>query len=65
LNSSHLTGCRRGAAGGTAADPVLSLISGAMRSEAALVGNLVVSITVQQVARTGVARLTNGRRGWQ
>ena len=35
---------------------VLSLISGATMPEAALVGNLVASITVQQLATTGVAR---------
>ena len=35
---------------------VLSLISGATMPEAALIGNLVASITVQQLATTGVAR---------
>ena len=45
-----------GAGDSVTAGMVLSLISGATMPEAALVGNLVASITVQQLATTGVAR---------
>lgn len=45
-----------GAGDSVTAGMVLSLISGATMPEAALVGNLVASITVQKLATTGVAR---------
>lgn len=45
-----------GAGDSVTAGMVLSLISGATMPEAALIGNLVASITVQQLATTGVAR---------
>lgn len=45
-----------GAGDSVTAGIVLSLTSGATMPEAALVGNLVASITVQQLATTGVAR---------
>ncbi len=45
-----------GAGDSVTAGMVLSLISEATMTEAALVGNLVASITVQQLATTGVAR---------
>lgn len=45
-----------GAGDSVTAGMVLSLISGAGMPEAALIGNLVASITVQQLATTGVAR---------
>src|SRR5262245_19851401 len=45
-----------GAGDSVTAGMVLSLISGATMPDAALVGNLVASITVQQLATTGVAR---------
>lgn len=44
---------------------VLSLISGATMPEAALIGNLVASITVQQLATTGVARPEELLPGWR
>lgn len=44
-----------GAGDSVTAGMVLSLISGATMPEAALVGNLVASITVQQLATTGIA----------
>ncbi len=45
-----------GAGDSATAGAVLALCSGATLPEAALVGNLVASITVQQLATTGVAR---------
>jgi bifunctional ADP-heptose synthase (sugar kinase/adenylyltransferase) len=45
-----------GAGDSVTAGMVLSLLSGATMPEAALVGNLVASLTVQQLATTGVAR---------
>ena len=45
-----------GAGDSAAAGAVLALAAGATLAEAALVGNLVASITVQQLATTGVAR---------
>jgi len=45
-----------GAGDSVTAGMVLALISGATMPEAALIGNLVASITVQQLATTGIAR---------
>jgi sugar/nucleoside kinase (ribokinase family) len=45
-----------GAGDSATAGTVLALASGASLPEAAVVGNLVASITVQQLATTGVAR---------
>ncbi len=45
-----------GAGDSVTAGMMLALISGATLSEAALIGNLVASITVQQLATTGIAR---------
>ena len=45
-----------GAGDSTTAGAVLALASGAEPAEAAMIGNLVASITVQQLATTGVAR---------
>jgi bifunctional ADP-heptose synthase (sugar kinase/adenylyltransferase) len=45
-----------GAGDSFTAGAVLSLASGASLAEAALVGNLVASVTVRQLATTGVAR---------
>ncbi len=45
-----------GAGDSAAAGAVLALAAGANLPEAALVGNLVASITVQQLATTGTAR---------
>jgi sugar/nucleoside kinase (ribokinase family) len=45
-----------GAGDSAAAATVLALTAGATLAEAALIGNLVASITVQQLAVTGVAR---------
>lgn len=45
-----------GAGDSVTAGAVIALISGATMPEAALMGNLVASITVQQLATTGVAR---------
>ncbi len=45
-----------GAGDSASAGAVLALCAGAELSEAALVGNLVASITVQQISTTGVAR---------
>jgi rfaE bifunctional protein kinase chain/domain len=45
-----------GAGDSTTAGTVLALASGAALPEAALIGNLVASITIQQLATTGVAR---------
>jgi len=45
-----------GAGDSTTAGAVLALAAGATLAEAALVGNLVASITIQQLATTGVAR---------
>ena len=45
-----------GAGDSGTASAVLALASGAALAEAALVGNLVASITVQQLATTGTAR---------
>ena len=45
-----------GAGDSATAGAVISLASGATLSEAALIGNLVASITVQQLATTGTAR---------
>ena len=45
-----------GAGDSVTAGMMLALISGATLPEAALIGNLVASITVQQLATTGIAR---------
>jgi len=45
-----------GAGDSATAGAVISLASGASLAEAALVGNLVASITVQQLATTGTAK---------
>ena len=45
-----------GAGDSATAGAVLALCAGATAAEAALVGNLVASITVQQLATTGTAR---------
>jgi sugar/nucleoside kinase (ribokinase family) len=45
-----------GAGDSATAGTVLALATGATLPEAAVVGNLVASITVQQLATTGVAR---------
>ena len=45
-----------GAGDSATAGTVLALCAGATLPEAALIGNLVASITVQQLATTGVAR---------
>ncbi len=45
-----------GAGDSATAGAVLALTAGATLAEAALIGNLVASITIQQLAVTGVAR---------
>ena len=45
-----------GAGDSASAGAILGLCAGAELPEAAVVGNLVASITVQQIASTGVAR---------
>jgi sugar/nucleoside kinase (ribokinase family) len=57
-----------GAGDSASAGAVLGLCAGAELPEAALLGNLVASITVQQIATTGVARpeqLVPRLRLWQ
>jgi sugar/nucleoside kinase (ribokinase family) len=44
---------------------VTSLLSGADETEAAVVGNLVASITVQQIGTTGVASPSQILARWQ
>jgi sugar/nucleoside kinase (ribokinase family) len=45
-----------GAGDSVSAGAVLALCAGATLPEAALVGNLVASVTIQQIGTTGVAR---------
>jgi sugar/nucleoside kinase (ribokinase family) len=57
-----------GAGDSATAGAVLALASGAEFSEAALIGNLVASITVRQLATTGTAtpdQLIEGLQAWQ
>jgi sugar/nucleoside kinase (ribokinase family) len=56
-----------GAGDSATAGAVMALCAGASLPEAALVGNLVASITVQQIGTTGVARpeqLPDTLRAW-
>jgi sugar/nucleoside kinase (ribokinase family) len=57
-----------GAGDSATAGAVLALCAGASLPEAALIGNLVASITIQQIGTTGVARpdqLSERLRMWQ
>ena len=54
-----------GAGDSVSAGAVLALCAGAQLPEAALVGNLVASITVQQIGTTGVARPEQLHAAWE
>jgi sugar/nucleoside kinase (ribokinase family) len=54
-----------GAGDSASAGAVLALCAGAQLPEAALIGNFVASITVQQIGTTGVARPAQLGAAWQ